>query len=421
MSHITPWSCLLLLTTALFAGLFSAALVAAEPLGTSCFPSETQFAQQLSARVGAGQLKLRQAELQGKRLGLVVNQSSRLGDCHLVDVLSELGLQVTVIFTPEHGFRGDADAGAAVADSHDGNTGVPIYSLYGAQKAPGAAQLANVDVLLFDLQDVGTRFYTYLSTLHYVMQAAATAKLPLWLLDRPNPNGRWLDGPLLQNEFSSFVGLHPIPLLHGMTLGELALMIKGEGWISGAKALSLTVLPVSNYHRDLRYDLPVPPSPNLPNGQAIAWYPTLALFEGTAVSVGRGTAWPFQLLGHPVLLADSAVWQLTPVSTPGAALNPPWRNTMIGAEDFRTRMPQQGLVVEVWLDWHQRFAAKGMRLIDKPAFFDKLAGSSQLRLQLEQGQSAAQIRQSWQADLAAFASRRAPYLLYPSQANQRER
>jgi uncharacterized protein YbbC (DUF1343 family) len=207
--------------------------------------------------------------------------------------------------------------------------------------------------------------------------------------------------------------MHPIPLLHGMTLGELARMIKGEGWITGAKTLSLTVLPVSQYQRDLPYDLPVAPSPNLPNRQAIAWYPTLALFEGTAVSVGRGTTWPFQLLGHPLLLEEQAIWRLTPVSTPGAALNPPWRETVIGAEDFRQRTPEHGLMVEVWLEWQQRFAANGVRLIDKPAFFDKLAGSSQLRQQLEQGQTAAQIRQSWQADLAAFAKQRAPYLLYP--------
>lgn len=379
----------------------------------SCFADSTTTARDLSARVGASQLKQRQAELRGKRLGLVVNQSSRLGHCHLVDVLDELGLQVTVIFTPEHGFRGDADAGAVVADSRDQHSGVPIYSLYGAQKAPDATQLAQVDLLLFDLQDVGTRFYTYLSTLHYVMQAAATAKMPLWVLDRPNPNGRWLDGPLLQPEFSSFVGVHPIPLLHGMTLGELAWMIKGEGWITNAKNLTLTVLPIANYRRDQPYDLPVSPSPNLPNRQAIAWYPTLALFEGTPVSVGRGTAWPFQLVGHPLLLEDPSSWALTPVSTPGAALYPPWRDTRIGAEDFRTGLPTHGLMVEVWLAWQKRFKAKGMTLIDKPAFFDKLAGTDQLRQQLEQQQTAAQIRQSWQDGLAAFARRRAPYLLYP--------
>jgi len=397
----------------LSAGLLASPLFAGEALRKGCFADNVQWKQDLSARVGAAQLKQRQTELKGKRLGLVVNQSSRLGQCHLVDVLSELGLQITVIFTPEHGFRGDADAGAAVADSKDNSSGVPIYSLYGAQKAPTSTQLAAVDLLLFDLQDVGTRFYTYLSTLHYVMQAAATAQIPLWVLDRPNPNGRWLDGPMLHSEFSSFVGLHPIPLLHGMTLGELAQMIKGEGWITGTKALSLTVLPVAQYQRDLPYDLPVAPSPNLPNRQAIAWYPTLALFEGTSVSVGRGTAWPFQLLGHPLRLEDPAVWRLTPISTPGAALNPPWRDTVIGAEDFRQRLPEHGLMVEVWLEWQQRLAAKGLRLIDKPAFFDKLAGSSQLRLQLEQGQTAAQIRHSWQADLAEFARRRAPYLLYP--------
>ncbi len=405
-----------LLLLLLLAGVFAVPVTADETkraAAQSCFSDPTTMASDLSARVGASQLKQRQAELRGKRLGLVVNQSSRLGHCHLVDVIAELGLQVTVIFTPEHGFRGDADAGAAVADSRDQHSGVPIYSLYGAQKAPDAAQLAQVDLLLFDLQDVGTRFYTYLSTLHYVMQAAANAKIPLWLLDRPNPNGRWLDGPLLQPEFSSFVGLHPIPLLHGMTLGELALMIKGEGWISNSKALTLIVLPIANYRRDLPYDLPVPPSPNLPNRQAVAWYPTLALFEGTAVSVGRGTAWPFQLAGHPLLLENSASWVVTPVTTPGAALNPPWRDTPIGAEDYRTELPRHGLMVEVWLAWHKRFKAKGLTLIDKPAFFDKLAGTDQLRQQLDQQQNAAQIRQSWQQGLASFAQRRAPYLLYP--------
>lgn len=380
---------------------------------SSCFPDAAQSAQQLSARVGAVQLKQKQTALQGKRLALVVNQSSRIGDCHLLRALTELGLQVKVIFTPEHGFRGDADAGAAVADSRDASSGVPIYSLYGAQKAPSAQQLANVDLMLFDLQDVGSRFYTYLSTLHYVMRSAAAAHIPLWVLDRPNPNGRWLDGPVLKPQFSSFVGLHPIPLLHGMTLGELALMIKGEGWVPNADQLELTVLPVLQYQRELPYTLPVPPSPNLPNSQAIAWYPTLALFEGTSVSVGRGTAWPFQLLGHPQLSGKAADFQLTPRRTPGAAINPPWRDTLIGAEDFRQRLPEQGLMVEVWLAWQQRFAARGEKLIDKPEFFDKLAGTDQLRLQLEQGESAAQIRQSWQEGLQAFAKRRAPYLLYP--------
>ena len=379
----------------------------------SCFAGTDSSRQSLSERVGAAQLKKHQAALQGKRLGLVVNQSSRLGHCHLVEVVTELGLQYSVIFTPEHGFRGDADAGAAVADSQDNNTGIPIISLYGAQKAPTSAQLAQVDLLLFDLQDVGVRFYTYLSTLHYVLQSAATAGIPVWVLDRPNPNGRWLDGPILQKDFSSFVGLHPIPLLHGMTLGELALMIKGEQWINNAQQLTLQILPVSDYRRDQPYQLPVPPSPNLPNAQAIAWYPTLALFEGTTASVGRGTSWPFQLVGHPLLLQESAVWQLTPRSTPGAALNPPWQDQAIGAEDFRTEQPQQGLMIEVWQRWQHRFNAKGQVLIDKPAFFDKLAGSDSLRRQLQQGQSAAQIRQSWQQDLQDFAKRRAPYLLYP--------
>lgn len=384
------------------------------PVATAgCFPAKNQRSADLSSRVGASLLPEKYQDLQGKKLGVVVNQSSRIGSCHLVDALAELGLKVSAIFTPEHGFRGDAEAGASVADGRDSATGIPIYSLYGANKAPTPAQLASVDVLLFDLQDVGTRFYTYLSTLHYVMQAAAGNQRSLWILDRPNPNGHWVDGPVLQPQFQSFVGMHPIPLLHGMTLGELGLMIRGEGWIDHANSLSLTVLPVQQYRRDQPYVLPVAPSPNLPNSNAIAWYPTLALFEGTSVSVGRGTPSPFQLLGHPLLLQQHPVWTLTPKATAGASLNPPWRDQRIGAVDLRNRLPNAGLEVEIWLDWVHRFAAAGQVLIDKPAFFDKLAGSSQLRQQLEQGRSAAEIRQSWQAGLQEFIQRRAPYLLYP--------
>ena len=361
-------------------------------------------------QTGAEQLERYLPLLQGKKVALLVNPTSTVGQSHLVDVLLKHQVELVKIFAPEHGFRGDHDAGATVDSSVDSKTGLPLISLYGANKKPSAAQLADVDILLFDIQDVGVRYYTYISSLHYLMEAAASQQIPLVVLDRPNPNGGYIDGPVLQTEFRSFVGMHPIPLLHGMTVGELAQMIKGEGWIAKAEQLQLTVIPMANYQHTMAYDLPVKPSPNLPNAQAIALYPSLGFFEATPLSVGRGTDFPFQVIGYDKFaLAD---FSFTPVSTPGAALSPPLMDTLLHGQDLR-QVPAKGLNLSYLLSWYQLFQQHQTRFFSSPGFMDKLAGTDKLRLQIEQGLTEQQIRQSWQADLQQFRQQRQPYMLYP--------
>jgi uncharacterized protein YbbC (DUF1343 family) len=366
-------------------------------------PIETA-AQQLIARPD-----LSPVALTDKTLALVVNQSSRVGDNHLLDLLLHRGFNVKTIFSPEHGFRGTADAGAKVDHSIDPQTGLPLLSLYGAHKKPTAQQLQGIELLIFDLQDVGVRYYTYLSTLHYLMEAAAEQHIPLLVLDRPNPNGAYLDGPVLEKDYSSFVGLHPIPLLHGMTLGELAQMIKGEGWIHNSDQLQLYVWPVKNYQRQMRYDLPVRPSPNLPNAQAVALYPSLGFFEATPLSIGRGTNFPFQVLGYtnPPL----GCFAFSPVAKTGA-LQPPLKDQLVLGLDLR-QVPAGGLNLRYLIEAQALFARYQLKLFNAPDFMDKLSGTNKLRQQLEQGWTEAQIRQSWQAGLQQFRQQRRPYLLYP--------
>jgi uncharacterized protein YbbC (DUF1343 family) len=371
-------------------------------------------AQQL--QTGASQLAanplLSPVALTGKQIGLVVNQSSVTEKSHLLDELLRQGFAVKKIFTPEHGFRGTADAGAHVANSTDQATGLPLVSLYGKNKKPTAEALKSIDLLIFDLQDVGVRYYTYLSTLHYVMEAAAEQNIPLLVLDRPNPNGAYVDGPVLEKRYQSFVGMHPIPLLHGMTLGELALMIKGEGWNQQAEQLELYVWPVKNYQRDMPYDLPVRPSPNLPNAQAVALYPSLGFFEATALSIGRGTDFPFQVLGYTnPPLGDFA---FSPVAKAGAALNPPLKNQLVLGLDLR-KAKAGGLNLRYLIQAQAVFSKHQLKLFNSPDFMDKLSGTNKLRQQLEQGWSEAQIRQSWQPELIKFRQQRQPYLLYPNE------
>lgn len=348
--------------------------------------------------------------LAGKKVGLLVNQTSRVGEQHLVDFLLQQQVQVVGIFAPEHGFRGDADAGAKVEDSRDARTGLPIWSMYGASKKPDLSLLQQLDVVIFDIQDVGVRYYTYISSMHYMMEAAAAAGVAMLVLDRPNPNGAYLDGPVLELKFQSFVGMHPIPLLHGMTVGELALMIKGEAWIANAENLQLTVIPNANYQRELPYELPIPPSPNLPNTQAIKLYPSLGFFEATPMSVGRGTPFPFQVLGYDQFATDE--FSFMPVSTPGAALNPPLKDKQLYGEDLR-QVATDGLTLAYLMRWQQLFASHAKVLFTAPDFMDKLAGTAQLRLQIERGESEQQIRDSWQGALQRFKQQRQPYLLYP--------
>jgi uncharacterized protein YbbC (DUF1343 family) len=322
-------------------------------------------------------------------------------------------VQVLKVFAPEHGFRGDADAGEHVKDQRDARTGLPLISLYGANRKPTATQLADVDLVLFDIQDVGARFYTYISTLHHVMEACAEQGLPLVVLDRPNPNGHYIDGPVLEPAFRSFVGMHPVPLVHGMTIGEFAEMINGEGWLAGGVRCDLTVVLCSGYDHAMSYDLPVRPSPNLPNAAAVALYPSLGLFEGTVVSVGRGTDHPFQCIGYPgARIGDH---RFTPRSMPGAK-DPPHLNVACRGFDLAAAGQHEARdarhIQLQWLLALYRDATDKDGFFLANRFFDKLAGTDALRKAIVAGRSEEGIRADWAPGLQAFATLRARYLRY---------
>ncbi|MCK5424068.1 MAG: DUF1343 domain-containing protein [Emcibacter sp.] len=360
--------------------------------------------------VGAERRDLVKHTLIGKRVGMIVNQSSLVGDIHLIEALQKNGITPVKLFAVEHGIRGIEDAGAVIENSRDSRSGLPIISIYGKKKAPSRHDLTTVDVMVFDLQDVGVRFFTYLSSLHYIMESCARNDTPLVLLDRPNPNGSHVDGPILKPSFQSFVGMHPIPVLHGMTLGELARMVNGEGWLSDGLICNLTVIPLKNYRHSLKYVLPIKPSPNLPNQKAIELYPSLALFEASNISVGRGTDFPFQVLGGTnVGYGD---FTFTPVPIPNAARNPKLNGRSLYGKDYRT-LPITGLNIEIFLDWYHRAGKLNEVFLNRPAWLDKLMGTDMFRKQLKAGMSADHIRASWRDDLNRFKKRRALYLLYP--------
>ena len=358
-------------------------------------------------QTGAEQLDLYLPKLKGKRVGMVVNQTSIVGNSHLVDTLLSRGVKITTIFAPEHGFRGEADAGAHVKDAKDTKTGLPIISLYGKNKKPLPEQLTNVDVLVFDIQDVGARFYTYISTMHYVMEAAAENGKEVLILDRPNPNGHYVDGPVLEPAHKSFVGMHPIPIVHGLTVGELANMINGEKWLEGQRQAKITVIPVANYSHSTPYTLPVKPSPNLPNQQAITLYPSLCLFEGTNVSVGRGTPTPFQVIGSPNYKFRE--FSFTPVSTPGAT-EPPYKNQVCYGKNLTDLATAQPFTLTYLIDFYKNSTQQDKFFNN---FFEKLAGTSELRKQIIAGKTEAEIRASWEPALANYKAIRKKYLLYP--------
>ncbi|MFT4871408.1 MAG: hypothetical protein ACI9F1_002190 [Colwellia sp.] len=359
--------------------------------------------------VGAEQIEKYLPQLKGKNIGLVVNQTSNVFDEHLVDVLLKNNIDIKMIFSPEHGFRGNRDAGEKFDSSIDTKTGISLVSLYGKNRKPSLTTMKELDVIVFDIQDVGVRFYTYISTMHYMMEAAADAGVEFIILDRPNPNGSFIDGPILEKEFRSFVGMHPIPLLHGMTVAELALMITGEGWLTTKKELALSVVRVKNYQRYLAYVLPIKPSPNLPNARSIYLYPSLAFFEATPVSIGRGTAFPFQVIGHDnITIGD---FSFIPISTPGAASKPKFMNIMLQGEDLRL-VDSQGLNLRFILHWYKAFAEQKVTFFNSPQFMDKLAGTDKLRKAIIAGQSAEQIKLSWRAGITQFKQKRQPYLLY---------
>jgi uncharacterized protein YbbC (DUF1343 family) len=344
--------------------------------------------------------------LDAKRVALVVNHTSMVGNVHLADTLKARGVNLVKIFAPEHGFRGTADPGEHVEDGIDRKLGLPVISLYGNNRKPTPEQLEDVDVVVFDIQDVGTRFYTYISTLHFVMEACAESKKEVVVLDRPNPNA-YVDGPVLDTAFRSFVGMHPIPVVHGLTVGELAQMINGEGWLSGGLQCELEVIPVTGWSRDEFYSCPVRPSPNLPNDQAIRLYPSLCFFEGTVISVGRGTQTPFQVIGNPTLV--DMPYHFTPVSIEGMMKNPPFENQVCYGIDLRNTPVERRLNLQYVIDMYKAYPDK--KNFFTP-YFNTLAGGTTLRKQIEDGVPEGTIRESWQAGLEEYQQMREKYLLY---------
>jgi uncharacterized protein YbbC (DUF1343 family) len=362
---------------------------------------------------GAQRMDAYLSDLQGRNVGVVANHTSLVGSRHLVDTLLACGVSVHRIMSPEHGFRGTAEAGEHVDNGLDRQTGIPVVSLYGSHREPTPEDLKNLDVVVFDLQDTGTRFYTYISTLHYVLAACARQNIPVVLLDRPNPNGHYVDGPVLDTVFRSFVGMHPVPVVYGMTIGEYGRMILGEGWLGDGLKANLRVIPCLGYTHRSTYELPVPPSPNLRSMKAIYLYPSLCFFEGTTFSVGRGTSKPFMVFGHPDF-PEGSYW-FTPVSLPGIAANPPHMGVRCRGTDlsgYETDSLRN--VARLDLSWiintYRRFPDKKNFF---NTYFDTLAGGNQLRLQIEGGWSEDKIRKSWTQELAAFRQIRKKYLLYP--------
>lgn len=348
--------------------------------------------------------------LKDKKVAFVGNHTSTIGGVHLVDTLLSRKVQLVCVFSPEHGFRGEADAGETVDSEIDGKTNLPIISLYGSNKKPTVDQLKGIDIIVFDIQDVGARFYTYISTLHYVMEAAAESNIPLLLLDRPNPNGHYVDGPVLQEKFSSFVGLHPIPVVHGMTIGEYAQMINGEQWLSNGIQCDLTVISCEHYTHDSRYEISQAPSPNLPNMKAIYLYPSICFLEGTPISVGRGTNKPFQQIGHP---SFNSKYSFTPKPTFGAK-DPKLKGKQCRGTDL-SQLTTENLSSKDQIELSYLLKAYE-QFEDKPSFFTNyfnlLAGNDRLQKSIKAGMNEEQIKAAWQKELEAFGNIRKKYLLY---------
>lgn len=362
------------------------------------------------AIVGASRLDLYLSDLQGKDIAIVANQTSIFNGTHLVDTLISKGISIKKIFTPEHGFRGLADEGAAINNSIDEKTQLPIISLYGKNKKPSAEQLEGIDLILFDLQDVGTRFYTYISTMTYIMEAAAENDIPLIVLDRPNPNGFYVDGPVLEEENSSFVGLHQVPVVYGLTIGEYAQMVNGEQWLKDGLQCSLKVVPLGKYDRNAIYSLLVKPSPNLPNWESVYLYPSLCFFEGTVVSVGRGTDAPFQQYGHPMM---SGSHSFTPRQAEGRRAPLLCDEECKGEHLLAYAHNYKENKAELNLSWLMN-AYNQMKTNEKffNNFFIKLSGTQELQNQIEKGLSEKEIRESWKEGLKEYKEIRSKYLIY---------
>ena len=361
--------------------------------------------------------------LKNKRIGVVTNHTgiiikkhltafsqpidNKADTIHLVDYLLQNKISVKRIFVPEHGFRGKADAGEKINDDIDTKTGLPIISLYGKNKKPNAEQLKDIDILLFDLQDVGVRFYTYISTLHYIMEAGAELKIPVIVLDRPNPNGHYIDGPILETSYKSFVGMHPVPVVYGMTIGEYAQMINGEKWLKNSVKCNLTIIKLINYNKKEKYILPVKPSPNLPNSKAINLYPSLCFFEGTNISMGRGTNKQFQIYGSPYL--NKTTFHFVPKPNEGDK-KPKYNGKTCYGED----LSKVDYLSAINLSWLIK-AYEQSSQVKTPFFnnmFNKLAGNNTLQQQIINKKSEKEIRASWQKNLDSFKKIREKYLLY---------
>ena len=369
--------------------------------------------------VGAEQPEKYLPLLARKNVGIIANQTSVLINAekaekepgqmtHLVDFLLAKGVSIPKVFAPEHGFRGKADAGETIKDGKDAKTGLSIISLYGKNKKPSAEQMKDLDIMVFDIQDVGARFYTYISTLHYVMEACAEANIPLIILDRPNPNGNYIDGPILKPAFKSFVGMDPVPVVHGMTIGEYAQMINGQGWLVANESCKLTVIPVKNYTHATSYSLPVKPSPNLPNDFAVNLYPSLCFFEGTFVSAGRGTDMQFQIFGAPSLPEDRFPFSFTPQPNKGSK-DPKFKGQLCHGKDLR-EMPKLDKLNLEWL--MEAYVANGKKKDFFNDYFNKLAGTDKLQQQIEQGYTYREIRKTWLKGLQEYDAMRRKYMIY---------
>ena len=379
--------------------------------------------------VGANQTENYLHLLKGKRVGVVANQTSVIFKdealnneqiatshtprndeyIHLVDSLMALNIDIKKVFAPEHGFRGTADAGEHVKDDIDTKTNLPLISLHGKHRKPSKAQLEDLDVMIFDIQDVGVRFYTYISTLHYIMEACAEAEIPLLIFDRPNPNGHYVDGPTLKIENKSFLGMHPIPLVHGMTIGEYAQIVNGEKWLTNELKCDITIIPVKHYTHNTFYSLPIRPSPNLPNDQSIKLYPSLGLFEGTNVNAGRGTEFQFQRYGAPFLDKENLKFTYTPVPNFGAK-NPKHKNKLCYGEDLKDEAIDGVMTLKWIIKAYENSTDKSLFFLTNG--FTKHAGTDQLQKQIEAGLSEEAIKETWQDDLKAFKKIRKKYLIY---------
>ena len=385
------------------------------PLVCCCWLLHTAYGQQIPLKIvtGANRTDAYVPYLKGKNVGMVINQTSVIGHnlTPSVDSLLKLGISIKKIFGPEHGFRGNASDGAQISNDTDVKTGLPVISLYGKHYKPTPDDLKGLDIMVFDIQDVGARFYTYISTLHYVMEACAENNIELMILDRPNPNGNYVDGPVLDTALRSFVGMHPVPIVHGMTIAEYARMINGQGWLKGHIQCRLKIIPMLNYIRQLPFRLPVKPSPNLQTHQAVVLYPSLCLFEGTDVSVGRGSDSPFMMFGSPALKGKYS-FSFTPQSIPGVSDNPPHKGQVcyglnLSHYAIDTENPTINLT---WLmDAYKAYPDKEHFFAP---YFTKLAGTNQLQQQIEAGTSEEDIRLSWEPALSQYKLMRQKYLLY---------